>query len=619
MIATLGQSLGKLASALAAEEEYKVKAAEVLNWINSTIQDRFSVENLGNSLKSITSNIADFNENFKKQEKGEQLEKKLRLELVLASVRAKQQLAGLAQIFSPDESISVTTINSQWEQLEQKQQEYELALRDRLTLMKRLHIVYERFINKAKRLENWQNEKVALLQQEDLSKYTTVSAMEARMKSMRMLSEEANSISNSISQTEESVKELIESDNPVHESASEVADQIARLRANMEDFENLSSELFNQLKTNIESKLQILSKCLEYAKIADTLNLFLDDGLASLTESIPNVSSSVEMDVYTKTVDKLVEDSADYETYLDDLTQIHTLIEEAGALEELTAFSNVSIESLREKFDLLKSRVEERRVIFEELNVALGASAELVTQYNEYCNSYIQWIASEKDNFSQINSGQSLTDVLETMKSVAADRKNQSATYLAEMQDQYGSLERMQIIDQCNFIIGQMERMHSELESFFKNEISIVEEQILAQNKKGNALTDAQLLEFKEAFSTFDRDNDSCLTVSEFKALLGSFGEEKSEEEVVSIIQSVGGADVITFEQFIQFMTKESSAVDELVEGFKSVANGAASVTEEQIRNSGLESDYVNYFLSHCPVLEDGTYDYSTFVKSNFN
>jgi Ca2+-binding EF-hand superfamily protein len=75
-----------------------------------------------------------------------------------------------------------------------------------------------------------------------------------------------------------------------------------------------------------------------------------------------------------------------------------------------------------------------------------------------------------------------------------------------------------------------------------------------------NLLSSPQQVEFTDAYNLIDIDGDGEITVIELRRLMDSIGEEKSDEELVDLIetshQAVDGKQVITYEDFMGLMAE---------------------------------------------------------------
>nr|XP_022330789.1 calmodulin-like [Crassostrea virginica] len=87
-------------------------------------------------------------------------------------------------------------------------------------------------------------------------------------------------------------------------------------------------------------------------------------------------------------------------------------------------------------------------------------------------------------------------------------------------------------------------------------------------------LSEEQILEFREAFSLFDKDGDETITTKELGTVMRSLGQNPTESELQEMIQEVDvdGNGTIDFDEFLQMMAKKMKDTDseeELKSAFK--------------------------------------------------
>eukprot|EP00397_Hematodinium_sp_SG-2012_P038652 GEMP01042079.1.p1 GENE.GEMP01042079.1~~GEMP01042079.1.p1 ORF type:complete len:150 (+),score=48.42 GEMP01042079.1:82-531(+) len=87
-------------------------------------------------------------------------------------------------------------------------------------------------------------------------------------------------------------------------------------------------------------------------------------------------------------------------------------------------------------------------------------------------------------------------------------------------------------------------------------------------------LTEEQIVEFKEAFSLFDKDGDGAITTKELAIVMRSIGQHPTDAELQDMLNEVDadGSGTISFPEFLALMARKMKDVDEaedLVEAFK--------------------------------------------------
>lgn len=133
--------------------------------------------------------------------------------------------------------------------------------------------------------------------------------------------------------------------------------------------------------------------------------------------------------------------------------------------------------------------------------------------------------------------------------------------------------------------------------------LSFLENQMVARNMTN--LTPIQLEEFESVFRHFDRDDTNCLSELEFSAALASLGLIFSEDEMHDyFLDTSGGRDHVTFEQFIRFMvdvTEDQNTAEQVFQSFREVADGKPYVTEMDLRHSLVPDDVIEKLVEIMP------------------
>jgi Ca2+-binding EF-hand superfamily protein len=84
-------------------------------------------------------------------------------------------------------------------------------------------------------------------------------------------------------------------------------------------------------------------------------------------------------------------------------------------------------------------------------------------------------------------------------------------------------------------------------------------ESVRKVERKLPKLTEEQILEFKEAFKLFDKDNGGSIDVDELKDALESLGQIVTEESVQELVDEVDedGSGEIEFDEFLVLMSRQ--------------------------------------------------------------
>lgn len=136
-----------------------------------------------------------------------------------------------------------------------------------------------------------------------------------------------------------------------------------------------------------------------------------------------------------------------------------------------------------------------------------------------------------------------------------------------------------------------------------QKKLAFLENQMVARNMTN--LTPIQLEEFESVFRHFDRDNSNSLQELEFNAALASLGLVFSENEMHDyFMDTSGGRDQVTFEQFIRFMvdvTEDQNTAEQVFQSFREVADGKPYVTEMDLRHSLVPDEVIDQLVGIMP------------------
>jgi Ca2+-binding EF-hand superfamily protein len=141
------------------------------------------------------------------------------------------------------------------------------------------------------------------------------------------------------------------------------------------------------------------------------------------------------------------------------------------------------------------------------------------------------------------------------------------------------------------------------VKSSVSKKLAFLENQMVARNMTN--LTPIQLEEFESVFRHFDRDDTNCLSELEFSAALASLGLIFSEDEMHDyFLETSGGRDRVTFEQFIRFMvdvTEDQNTAEQVFQSFREVADGKPYVTEMDLRHSLVPDEVIEDLVKIMP------------------
>ncbi|KAL3578110.1 hypothetical protein D5086_019614 [Populus alba] len=132
------------------------------------------------------------------------------------------------------------------------------------------------------------------------------------------------------------------------------------------------------------------------------------------------------------------------------------------------------------------------------------------------------------------------------------------------------------------------------------------------------AMTEEQIVEFREAFCLFDKDGDGCITVEELATVIRSLDQNPTEEELLDMISEVDSDRNGTIERLMR-----RKSLRRRFKVFDKDQNGYISANELRhvMINLGekLTDEEVEQMIKEADLDGDGQVNYDEFVKMMMN
>ncbi|XP_063954890.1 calmodulin-A-like [Lytechinus pictus] len=142
-------------------------------------------------------------------------------------------------------------------------------------------------------------------------------------------------------------------------------------------------------------------------------------------------------------------------------------------------------------------------------------------------------------------------------------------------------------------------------------------------------LTAEQMEEFREAFNSFDRNNDGVISVDEFGDVIRSLGHKHSKKDIEEAIQRFdeNKNGTIEFDEFIKMVgllptSDKEQDQEELKKAFQLFdkdGNGYISAAELKLAmttlGEPLTDDEVAEMIANADIDQDGKINYGEFVE----
>ncbi|XP_070762594.1 alpha-actinin-4 isoform X9 [Enoplosus armatus] len=540
-------------------EDYEKLASELLEWIRRTIPwlENRTQEKTVNDMQAKQEDFRD----YRCVHKPPKVQEKCQLEISFNTLQTKLRLSN-RPAFMPSEGRMVSDINGAWHTLEGAEKGYEEWILSEIRRLERLEHLAEKFHQKAAIHESWTDGKEAMLTQKDYET-STLSEVKALLRK----------------------HEAFESDLAAHQDRVE---QIAAIAQELNELDYYDSASVN-------------ARC---QKICDQW-----DVLGALTQSRKESLERTEKQL--ESIDEL------YLEYAKRAAPFNNWME--GAMEDLQDMFIVhNIEEIQ-AMDMVPQRDNALQDELNKQNSNDTLRAKFATQANTV-GAYIQAKMEEIGRIS-IEMNGTLEDQLTNLK----EYQKSIMSYMPEINtlEGYHQLIQEALIFDNQYTSYTMEHLRvgwEQLLTTIARTINEVENQILTRDAKG--ISQEQLYEYRASFNHFDKKRSGQMVSEDFRALLISTGNSLGDSEFARIMGIVdpNGSGAVTFQAFIDFMSRETTdtdTADQVIASFKILAADKNFITAEELRRE-LPPDQAEYCIARMapytgPDGVPGALDYMSF------
>jgi len=228
------------------------------------------------------------------------------------------------------------------------------------------------------------------------------------------------------------------------------------------------------------------------------------------------------------------------------------------------------------------------------------ANDKLAREFAAIANPLVETLNKNRDSVhdrkDDLAGQEKLVEGLLTTKTGESELKN--------IQDLQGQLDAAGVTHNkhSHFTAKDVEVQSNQYTSFLQSKLQQIKENLALNASRG--ITAEQLAEIERQFTTFDKNNNKVLDPKEFKACLYSLGEERPSSEVAKILEEFGDKKVIPYEGFKKFMIKlfgDTNTKEEILAGFKLLAQDGPVVTEHQLASVFPNLEDVAYLKTESP------------------
>ncbi|KAF0030233.1 hypothetical protein F2P81_016964 [Scophthalmus maximus] len=550
-------------------EDYEKLASDLLEWIRRTIPwlENRTQEKTVNDMQAKQEDFRD----YRCVHKPPKVQEKCQLEIGFNTLQTKLRLSN-RPAFMPSEGRMVSDINGAWHTLEGAEKGYEEWILSEIRRLERLEHLAEKFHQKAAIHESWTDGKETMLTKKDYET-STLSEVKALLRKHEAFESDLAAHQDRVEQIAAIAQELNELD--YYDSASvnarcqKICDQWDALGALTQS----RKESLERTEKQLESIDELY---LEYAKRAAPFNNWMEGAMEDLQ----------------------------------DMFIVHNIEEIQGLITAHEQFKSTLSDANKERkaIQSIQDQVEE---IAHNNGIKLSGGNPYTTITPKSIDS--KW---EKAGLLVMAMVPQRDDALQE----ELNKQNSNDTLRAEFATQANAVGA--------YIQDKMEHLRvgwEQLLTTIARTINEVENQILTRDAKG--ISQEQLFEYRTSFNHFDKDHSGALMAEEFKACLISLGydvenEKQGDSEFTRIMGIVdpNGSGAVTFQAFIDFMSRETTdtdTADQVIASFKILAADKTYITAEELRRE-LPPDQAEYCIARMapysgPDAVPGALDYMSF------
>ncbi|KAF7238499.1 Alpha-actinin-3 [Varanus komodoensis] len=555
-------------------QEYEKLASELLEWIRRTIpwlENRVPEK----SMSAMQRKLEDFRD-YRRVHKPPRVQEKCQLEINFNTLQTKLRLSN-RPAFMPSEGKMVSDIANAWKGLEQAEKGYEEWLLTEIRRLERLDHLAEKFRQKATLHENWTRGKEDMLSQKD---YESASLYEIRalMRKHEAFESDLAAHQDRVEQIAAIAQELNELD--YHDAAS-VNSRCQAICDQWDTLGTLTQKRRDALE-RVEKLLETIDQLyLEFAKRAAPFNNWMDGAIEDLQDmfivhSIEEIQSLITAHEQFKAT--LPEADKERMAILGIQNEIQKIAQTYGIkLSGINPYTNLSHHDIATKWDKVKQLVPHRDQTLQEELARQQANERLRRQFAAQANIIGPWIQTKMEEIGHISvdiSG-SLEDQMNHLKQHEQNIINYK-TNIDKLEGDHQLIQEALVFD------NKHTSYTMELLTTIARTINEVENQILTRDAKG--ISQEQMNEFRASFNHFDRKRNGMMDPDDFRACLISMGYDLGEVEFARIMTLVdpNNTGVVTFQAFIDFMTRETAETDTAEQNYITIEELRRELPPEQ-------------------------------------
>uniref|UniRef100_A0A8B9EID8 Actinin alpha 4 n=1 Tax=Anser cygnoides TaxID=8845 RepID=A0A8B9EID8_ANSCY len=588
----------------------------LLEWIRRTIpwlEDRSPQK----TIQEMQQKLEDFRD-YRRVHKPPKVQEKCQLEINFNTLQTKLRLSN-RPAFMPSEGRMVSDINNGWQHLEQAEKGYEEWLLNEIRRLERLDHLAEKFRQKASIHEAWTEGR-----SRPLLEVGAVGGCPARPRGVGMAVSVSSRPDPAASSPPQS--ELDYYDSPsVNARCQKICDQWDVLGSLTHSRREALEKTEKQLETIDELHL-------EYAKRAAPFNNWMESAMEDLQDMF--IVHTIEE------IEGLIAAHDQFKSTLPDADKEREAIlgiqREAQRIADFNSiklggnnpYTSVTPQIINSKWERVQQLVPKRDHALLDEQSKQQSNEHLRRQFASQANIVGPWIQTKMEEIGRISieMNGTLEDQLNHLKQYEQSIVDYKPN-IDLLEQQHQLIQEALIFDNkhTNYTMEHIRVGWEQLLTTIARTINEVENQILTRDAKG--ISQEQMQEFRASFNHFDKDHGGALGPEEFKACLISLGydvenDRQGDAEFNRIMSLVdpNGSGIVTFQAFIDFMSRETTdtdTADQVIASFKVLAGDKNYITAEELRRE-LPPEQAEYCIARMapyrgPDAAPGALDYKSF------
>jgi Ca2+-binding EF-hand superfamily protein len=602
--------------------EYERLASDLLQWINQTrpwLEDRTT----DNTINGVQGKLDDFRD-YRRNQKPPRTDQKGNLEACFNTLQTKLRLSN-RPAFMPSEGQMISDIANAWKALEQAEKGYEEWLISEMRRLERLDHLAKKFHHKSSIHQSWTVGKEEMLKSEDY-KTCNLAEIKALLKRHEAFGSDLAAHQDRVEQIAAIAQEL--NDLEYHDSAT----INEKCQGICEEWDRLG-ELTNRRLASLQNMEKVMDAIeqlyLEFAKRAAPFNNWIDGAMEDLEDmfivhSVEEIVGLIQAHEQFKST--LAEANREKEAITTLMREAAKVCKQYQVAEQSNPYTDINSDQIDRQWNKLLELVPKRDGALQKELANQKHHNALRQKFAGLANQVGPWIQQKTEEIVHI--------ALE-MVGTLEEQTNKLKTYqqsvdgykpkIDELEGIHKEVTQCLVFDNPNtaYTMEHIRIAWEHLRTTIARTINEVDNQILMRDAKG--ISQEQMNEFRASFNHFDRAKKGYLEPDDFAAVLISMGYQLGEQEFARIMSIVDPSNtgMVTFQSFIEFMTRESTDSDtaeQVLESFKVLAGDKVYILPEELRRE-LPPEQADYCIARMQPWRGAdapaeALDYQTFASS---